>query len=61
MSKLITAAQLDRIHVLQGRALDNRDHATYWALSLAVDFALGIPQAVDEDIDRVERNQWRKP
>jgi hypothetical protein len=59
MSKLITAEQLNTIHRLQTTAMDNGDLATYWALSVAVDFALHMP--VDEDLARVERNLRSRP
>jgi len=57
----ITQEQLDKVHALGRTALDKGDYATYWALSLAVSFALDIPQAIDEDIALVERNQRSKP
>ena len=58
MSKLITTEQLNTIHRLQTTAMDKGDLATYWALSVAVDFALHM--LVDEDLARVERSQRSK-
>lgn len=58
---MITEDQLDKIHKMQGIALGKKEYSLYWALSLAVSFALDIPRAIDEDIARVERNQRSKP
>ena len=58
---MMTQEQLDKIHELQRTALDFKDHATYWALALAIDFGLGISSAVAEDIARVQRDLGRKP
>jgi hypothetical protein len=57
----ITAEQLDKIHALQRVAMHQGNLATMWALSLAVTFALDIPQQVDADIARVSANLRSKP
>ena len=58
---MMTEKQLDRIHRLQSTALDKGDYTTYWSLSLAVSFALGILKSVDIDLERIERHQRSKP
>ena len=56
----ITAEQLDKIHALQRVAMHQGNLAMMWALSLAVTFALDIPQQVDADIARVSANLIRR-
>ena len=55
---MMTQEQLDKIHELQRTALDFKDHATYWALAVAIDFGLGLSPVID--IARVECNQGRE-
>lgn len=55
MSKLISSKQLDAIHAAQTIALNHGNHAAYWALALAIDFALSCNGAVDKDIERVNK------
>ena len=54
MSKLISAEALALIHAAQSEALKQRNHAAYWALALAIDFALDCSGA-DRDIERVNK------
>jgi hypothetical protein len=56
---MMTQEQLDKIHELQRVAMHQGNLATMWALSLAVTFALDIPQQVDADIARVSANLRR--
>ena len=51
MSKLITDEQLAAIHAAQSVALKHGNVATYWALTLALDFALDCG-GQDQDIRR---------
>ena len=54
---LISDEQFAAIHKLQGQAIRQDNQAVYWALSLALDFALSISadNAREQDIARVER------
>jgi hypothetical protein len=56
---MMTQEQLNKIHELQSVAMYSGDHATYWALAVAIDFGLGLSPVID--IARVECNQGSKP
>lgn len=48
---------LSCIQTLRTRALRDNNLSAYWALTLAIDFYLGLKQSsVDEDIERVDLN-----